>query len=223
MTIEAVVFDLDGTLIDSRGDIVAACLHMLQALGLPPLEEERIASFVGDGARLLVARALGLPSDAPDVDPALEIFLREYEAHPVERTVWMSGAVDIFERLAPLPVGLCTNKPRRTTEPVLRSLGVWEKFAAIVAGGDTPEHKPHPAPVLLAAELLGKSPEVIAFVGDGPQDIEAGRAASMLTVGVRGGILAEELLVAARPDVLLDSLEQLPSWLQEQGHAALRG
>jgi phosphoglycolate phosphatase len=107
-----------------------------------------------------------------------------------------------------LPLALCTNKPRITTEPVLAALGL-DSFRVVVAGGDLPEKKPHPAPLLHIAQALALAPRELVMVGDGAQDILAGRAAGARTVGVRGGIQAEARLLAAEPDVVIESLAEL--------------
>ena len=213
----AVVFDLDGTLIDSRGDIAAACNAMLRKAGRAPLSEEVVSGFVGDGARFLVAGALGASQDDPEVDDHLEAFLDYYEAHPLDHTVILPGVETSLDWLASFPVALCTNKPRRTTLPVLDALGWTTRFGAIVAGGDTVQKKPHPEPLEKIARLLSVSPKELVMVGDGPQDIEAGRAAGALTIGVRGGILPIERLLAAKPDLLLNTLEELPAALSAHG------
>jgi len=224
MNKRAVVFDLDGTLIDSRGDIADACNHMLEAAGHARLSDAEIAGFVGDGARYLVGRALdvglsGGPVSADALDRHLEVFLDYYAAHPVVRTTVLPGVEASLAVLRSAAVAVCTNKPRRTTDAVLRALGWERRFGAIVAGGDTREKKPHPEPIERCAELLGVRPEEIIMVGDGPQDVEAGRAAGALTIGVRGGILPEARLLASNPDVLLDSLEAFPAWLRDSGFA----
>lgn len=207
-----VIFDLDGTLIDSRGDIVRACSAMLEDFGRRPLSGDEIASFVGDGARRLVERALGEADDAL-VDRAVESFLSHYEADPVRETVLLPGVLETLDALRGAPLAICTNKPRRTTLPVLRGLGLEARFDVVVAGGDTPEKKPHPAPVLRACALLGVAPGDAWMVGDGPQDVEAARAAGVRSVGVRGGILSVERLLASRPDYLLESMFELPALL----------
>lgn len=217
MSFRAVVFDLDGTLIDSRGDIARSCNAMLLALGLPELPRALVSSFVGDGARLLVARALELPLEHERVTQGLELFLDHYETHPVVETTVLPGVDAACAALAGVPLGICTNKPRRTTDAVLRALGWTERFDAVVAGGDTRERKPHPEPLVLSAKELGVAAHELIMVGDGPQDIEAGRAVGAFTVGVRGGILAEERLLASRPDRLLNDLTDFPALARELG------
>jgi len=206
----AIAFDLDGTLVDSRKDIAAALNLALADSGRPALPEETIAGFVGDGARTLCARAAGLPEDHADVGRILEGYLRHYLEHPMAFTRWMPGAREALDELGGYELALMTNKPRPTVEAVLAGLGVADRFAAVVAEGDLPEKKPSPAPVLWIAKHLGISPAEIVVVGDGPQDVQAGRRAGARTVAVRGGFALRERLEASGPDALIESLAELP-------------
>ncbi len=204
------VFDLDGTLIGSRKDIAAALNHALVTTGRSPLSEELIGSYVGDGARVLCARAISRDEDDPAVSPVLDAFLAYYDAHPAVFTRWLPHAREVLDSLATHPLALCTNKPRSTTDAVLRALSADGLFAAIMAGGDTPQKKPDPAPLFAIAERLRVPPSRLVMIGDGPQDIEAGHRAGAKTIGVRGGFPPLEKLLAARPDVVIDSLAELP-------------
>jgi phosphoglycolate phosphatase len=123
----------------------------------------------------------------------------------------MPGAAEALAALARLPLAICTNKPRRTTLAVLEGLGLGSHFAAVNAGGDLPEKKPHPRPLLHLARELGLPPSELMMVGDGAQDVLAGHAAGALTVGVRGGIQPLERLLAAEPHHLLSTLHELPA------------
>jgi len=211
---QAVVFDLDGTLIDSRSDIAAAANHMLDAHGYRQLPADAIASYVGDGARLLVARCTGLSEDAPELDALLKTFLEYYTRHPTDQTRFMPATLETLDALATVPLAICTNKPRRTTDAVLAALGLLPRFAVVVAGGDFPQKKPQPEPLLHIARRLELDPRGLVIVGDGPQDVECGRAVGARTVGVEGGIIPRERLVAARPDELLPSLGHLPALVE---------
>jgi phosphoglycolate phosphatase len=204
----AVVFDLDGTIIDSKADIAAACNHALTAVDRAPLDAARIASFVGDGARNLVARALGAPPDAPLVERALAAFHRYYEDHPAVFTTLMPGARDVLDALADLPVALVTNKPRGATVAVLAALGIAERFASVRTGSDGPL-KPDPRAITDVLQWIRVDAKDAWMVGDGEQDVRAGRAAGCSTVGVRGGLQGDALLVASEPDALVDSLGDL--------------
>jgi phosphoglycolate phosphatase len=208
----ALAFDLDGTLVDSRLDIAAACNHALSSAGRQTLEPAVIATFVGDGIRALLARAFRLPDDAPELEGHVKVLVRYYEAHPVDHTTWMPGAREALEAAAHLPLALVTNKGRSVTLAVLEGLGVRSRFAFVYAGGDGPL-KPNPEPVLACARALGSEASALWVVGDGAQDVGAARAAGAFAVGVLGGFSSEDALRAARPDVILRSMAELPELL----------
>lgn len=213
----AVVFDLDGTLLDSRGDIVAAINHALLTTGRSPQPAQAIVRLVGDGARVLCARAAKIPEDAPETDEVLRLFLDYYREHPLAFTRWAPGALEAIEALSSMEnmaLGICTNKHRSTTEVVLRALGIEDRFAVIVAGGDTKERKPDAAPLLLAAQRLGAKPAAVVMVGDGPQDIHCARNAGTWAVAVESGFSAVETLVQAGPDVTIKDLSMLSGIVQ---------
>lgn len=208
----AIVFDLDGTLIDSRGDIAAACNHALMTSKRRPLGAAEIAGMVGDGARALLARAARLPETAEEVDAMFDAFIAYYVAHPTDFSKWIDGAPAVLDRIAELelPLCLCTNKARPVTDAVLAALGVRTRFRAIYAGGDGPEKKPAAGPLLALAKKLGVPSESLVMVGDGPQDVEAARRADCRVIGVATGFTSRERLVACKPDVVIDSLHELP-------------
>jgi phosphoglycolate phosphatase len=194
------IFDLDGTLIDSRLDIAAACNHTLEWAGRAPLPAETVAGFVGDGARTLLARTF----DKAQVDEELAEFVRFYAAHPATHTKWMPGAREALDKLR--PCAIVTNKPRVVTERVLAALDV--RVTCLVAGGDAPL-KPDPAPILLAMKQLSSSPADTFVVGDGVQDILAGTRAGCPTIAVLGGFHSEASLRAAHPTRVIHSLAEL--------------
>ena len=204
----AVVFDLDGTLIDSRADIAAACNFALTSVDRAPLSETRIASFVGDGARMLVARALGLAGEDLLVERALTAFHRYYEDHPAVHTTLLPGALEVLDALADRPVALVTNKPRAATIGVLAALGLAERFASVRTGSDGPL-KPDPRAILDVLRWIRIDPKDAWMVGDGEQDIRAGRAAGCVTVGLKGGFQGDAKLVASEPDALVESLSEM--------------
>ena len=220
----AVIFDLDGTLIDSRGDIVAAVNHALTTTGRAPLPAVVVVRYVGDGARVLCARAAGLGEGDPEVDTLLGRFLAYYGEHPLAFTRWQRGAQEALDELATMPdirLGICTNKPRQTTDAVLAALGIRTRFRVVVAGGDLSEKKPAPGPLLQAARVLGVAPQELVMVGDGTQDIECARAAGARAVAVEG-FTPKKRLLDARPDVFLDSLCELPGVLRRWQDSTVR-
>lgn len=220
--VSGVVFDLDGTLIDSRRDIAEAANYALEKAGFARLLHDELESYVGDGAPMLMARAARL--EVTDAKTALMVadFLDFYAEHPIDHTELMPGALAAMDALAGVPLGVCTNKPRRTTVAVLRGLGLEGRFKGVVAGDDLPQRKPDPAMVHETARLLGVDVQAVAMVGDGPQDVLSGRAAGAFTVGVRGGIQAFERLAASGPDAMIDTLAELPGALSQLVHGKRR-
>jgi phosphoglycolate phosphatase len=126
----------------------------------------------------------------------------------------MPHARAVLDELGSYRLAIATNKPRKTTDAVLERLGVRSLFSAISAAGDFPEIKPSPRPILEIAKRLGLEATQLVVVGDGPQDIEAGRRAGCRTIGIQGGFLSPERLVASQPDVLIDSLSDVPAILR---------
>lgn len=209
--VEAIVFDLDGTLIDSRGDIAAATLEALTRNGFPPLPVETLLGYVGDGAKPLLARSAAIAADDPRLEGLYASFLEFYTAHPLVHTRFCRGAEQALRALAGFRLALCTNKPRVTTLAVLSGLGILDAFELVVAGNDLQRAKPDPLPIQYIAERLGVAPQRLVMVGDGAQDVLAARGANARSIGLRDGIQPIERMLAAEPDVLLDSLDDLPA------------
>jgi phosphoglycolate phosphatase len=218
----AIVFDVDGTLLDTSADIVAALNHAFASRGRATLDPAALLRFVGDGARVLCARAAGLSEADPEVTRLANAYVAYYVDHPLDFTTFMPGARAALDDLRSYKLAICTNKPRAATEAVLDKLGISRLFATVVAGGDMPERKPDPKPVLEIARRLDVHPSEIVLVGDGPQDVEAGRRAGARTVGIVGTIVSVERLKAADPDVLLDSMADLPSVMGRWAQATVR-
>lgn len=203
-----VVFDLDGTLIDSRADIAQACNHVLAWAGRSPLPVETISSFVGDGARALIARAFGIEEQAPEIEPLFEEWQRYYLAHPVDHTVLMPGAVRALRELDERGIGIAivTNKARAVALAIIEALGIAPQLRALYAGGDGPL-KPHPKSIVIMAQALQVLTKEVWVIGDGTQDIEAARAAGAKAIAIAGGFNSEAALQAAKPDAYFDSLD----------------
>jgi len=206
-----IVFDLDGTLIDSRLDIASSANHALGAHGYATLSVSEISTYVGDGARLLLARAARLEPNAPALDALLATFTKYYEEHPTDHTLLLPGAHEALTQLSHLQLALCTNKPRSITDRVLANLRLPVTFRVVVGGGDLPKNKPDPLPLQHIARALGLSPTELVMVGDGAQDIGCAKAAGAHSVGVEGGMQGREALLASEPEVLLASLLELPA------------
>jgi len=214
-----VVFDLDGTLVDSGKDIAQATNFALKSHGLSPLELPEVLSYVGDGARLLLARSARLDPEDPRLSGLLATFLDHYAGHAVDHTRPLPGVLEALDALPDFTLAVCTNKPRKTTEIVLDALGLTARFATVIAGGDLARSKPHPDPLIEIARRLGVQPNELVMVGDGPQDVQCGRAVGARTVGVLGGIADASRLLEAGPDVVVRSLAELPALLRRWSDA----
>jgi phosphoglycolate phosphatase len=203
-----VLFDLDGTLIDSRADIAAACNHVLEWAGRERLPVETISGFVGDGARSLLARAFGIAVDAPEIAALFAEWERYYVAHPVDHTTLMAGASRALAELHArgVAVGIVTNKARQVTLAIIDALGISPSIQALYAGGDGPL-KPDPEPIRMMAQALQVPVSQLWVVGDGTQDIEAARAAGAHAIAIAGGFHDDAKLRAAAPDAFYDNLD----------------
>lgn len=193
MTIDTVIFDLDGTLVDSAADIAFAANAALAGEGLDPVTSEEAARIVGDGARKAVERAFALrggPVDEDALDRGARAFSTAYvdPAQPVLGRLY-PGVGETLARLAAagLRLGVCTNKPQAAADRTLSALGVRERFRVLVGGDRTRFRKPDPRHLLACLEPLGSRPASAAMVGDSTNDEEAARAAGTAFVGVSFG------------------------------------
>lgn len=192
--IDAVAFDLDGTLIDSREDLASGVNAVRLELGLAPLEVPRVVEMVGKGARRLVRRALPDEIEGESFERAYERFLALYYDRCLERTRPYPGVEELLERLDGLPLAVVTNKPERHTEKVLRGLGLDRRLRFFLGGDSLPTKKPDPAPLVEAARRLGVPPARMLYVGDSETDGETARRAGCPLVLVRWGFGSEEEL-----------------------------
>ncbi|MDO8373487.1 MAG: HAD-IA family hydrolase [Polaromonas sp.] len=189
--IDAVLFDLDGTLIDSAPDLGAAADKMRTDRGLEPLPLAQYRPMAGAGARGMIAVAFGLTPGDSGFDALKEEFFGNYEACLTEHTLVFEGVTELIARIdqAGLKWGVVTNKSARFTVPLTRAMPLFDTARAIVSGDTTLHAKPHPAPLLEAARQLNLAPGRCVYVGDDERDIAAGRAAGMPTVAAAYGYL----------------------------------
>ncbi len=210
--IRAVLFDLDGTLIDSAPDLAGAGNDMRVARGLEPLPYERFRPMVGAGARGMVAIALQVgPSDEGFTELRDE-FLARYEQRMTQQTHLFEAMRPVLAALQAqgLPWGIVTNKAKRFTVPLVRALGLHTQAAVVISGDTTPHAKPHPAPLLEAARQMALSPQHCIYVGDDLRDVQSGRAAGMGTVAAAWGYLgAGEPIHAWGADHVIETPRQL--------------
>jgi len=187
---DAILFDLDGTLVDTAPDMVAVLLDLQASEGYPPLSYELARSYVSQGAAGLIK--LGFPGVPHLEHERLRLaFLDRYEQAVCVHSTLFPGLAELLDRLdvKALPWGIVTNKPARMTGPLLAALGIGGRAACAISGDTMPVRKPDPAPLLLASEQTGVAPQRSVYVGDAARDIEAGRAAGMHTIAVAYGYI----------------------------------
>jgi 2-phosphoglycolate phosphatase len=196
--IRAVLFDLDGTLIDSAPDLGAAADKMRTDRGLSSLPLERYRPLAGAGARGMIGEAFGITPEHPDFPVLREEFFVNYEARMTQQTWIFDGVAELIQTIVQrgLPWGVVTNKSARFTVPLTRGMPLFASAATVVSGDTTPHAKPHPAPLLEAATRLGLPSAQCLYVGDDERDIIAGRAAGMVTVAATYGYLGAQANVA---------------------------
>ncbi len=191
--VRAVLFDLDGTLIDSAPDLAGAANDMRQSRGMQPLPYSELRPMVGSGARGMVGRAFGaLPGDERFELLRTE-FLEVYETRMLRQTIVFETMKPVLAslRMRAMPWGIVTNKAARFAEPMVRALGLGSEMAVLICGDTTPHSKPHPAPLLEAARQLDLPADACIYVGDDLRDVQAGRAAGMLTLAAAWGYLGD--------------------------------
>jgi phosphoglycolate phosphatase len=188
---QAVLFDLDGTLIDSAPDLGAAADKMRTDRGLPSLDDELYRPMAGSGARGMLQIAFGLIPEHPDYEAFKDEFLNNYERAMTVRTVIFDGVHELLAHLVNLGLqwGVVTNKQQRFTLPLTAQIPMFAAAQAIISGDTTPHAKPHPEPLFEAARRLQLPPEQCWYVGDDERDIVAGKAAGMTTVAAHYGYL----------------------------------
>lgn len=189
--VRAVLFDLDGTLVDSAPDLGSAADRMRLARGMHSLSLQDYRPHAGSGARGMLGVAFGMSPEHRDYEVLREEFYCQYEACLTERTRAFTGVAELLENLLQrgLRWGVVTNKAQRFSTPLTRAMPLFASASTIISGDTTPHTKPHPAPLLEAARRLGLAPHECVYVGDDARDILAGRAARMATVAALYGYL----------------------------------
>ncbi|MEQ7329616.1 phosphoglycolate phosphatase [Xanthomonas campestris] len=186
-----VIFDLDGTLVDSASDIAEALNGTLQELGLQQFPEATVRSWIGEGVHTLLATALREAGSDRDVDTEMPVMMRHYEASLLHHPRLYPGVAEALPALrsAGATLALCTNKPARFIQPLLEHLGIAAQFATVLGGDSLPQRKPSAAPLLHLAQQFQHAPAQCLMVGDSATDAAAAQAAGMPLVMVRYGYL----------------------------------
>jgi N-acetyl-D-muramate 6-phosphate phosphatase len=214
---KAVLFDLDGTLIDSAPDLAGAANDLRLQRGMAALPYEQLRPMVGAGARGMVGVAFGVTPEQPDFEALRDAFLSRY----AQRLLTLTRAFDAVEPMlqalerAGMPWGIVTNKAHRFTDPIVAGLGLNQRARVVIAGDTTARAKPHPDPLLEAARRLSLPPRDCVYVGDDLRDMQAGRAAGMATLAAAWGYLGQgEPVDRWGADRVIQHPDELLTWLE---------
>jgi 2-phosphoglycolate phosphatase len=207
--LKAVLFDLDGTLIDSEKDIAEAANYTRVHYGLAPVSDSTIATFVGNGVLVLLSKALETKDEAR-IQEAHEVFKTHYREHCADHTKVFPGIIELLEAFKKrgIKMGVVSNKPQEFTDAILEKLGLTGYFQVAFGPEATVNRKPHPEPLLTALTRMGVSPSEAVMIGDSVVDIEAARAAKVLVGVFTHGYGTRETLSASDPDWLVDSPQE---------------
>lgn len=212
--VRALIFDLDGTLIDSKLDLALSVNAALAELGRRPLPHEQIFGYVGQGAPMLIRRALGDAASEENCQRALDFFLTYYRAHMLDNTVTYPGVREGLRQLARFPMAVLTNKPVRFSGQILAGLGIADYFRYVYGGNSFERKKPDPMGVQILLRDFGVAPREALLVGDSEIDVQTARNADAWVCGVTYG-LGSARLAEFPPDILIDTLAELPGYLSD--------
>ena len=221
---EMILIDVDGTLVDSVPDLAYCVDEMMKQLGMPTHGEEKVREWVGNGVERLTRRALigqleGEPDDAL-FEKAYPIFLDLYAENTCKRSCLYPGVEEglAYMQAAGYKLGCVTNKAEQFTHPLLKELGVFDRFSIVISGDTLVEKKPHPLPLLHAAEFFGVEPGSALMLGDSVSDVKAARAAGFQIVCMSYGYNHGVDIQDANPDAVIDSMAELQGLLESDVH-----
>lgn len=208
VNIDTLIFDLDGTLIDSCEDIAFSLNYTLNALGFPSKSRKDVERFVGDGVKVLLTRATG-NSDPDFLEKAVQIFKPHYRDHCTDKTTLYPGVLAALDSLQDKKLAIVSNKPYEMVLKALDYFSIRARFASVMGAESAPNRKPHPEPVLKTLEALGSNAASTIMVGDGTADIQAGQAAGVQTCAVTYGYRSESELQALHPNYIISKITDL--------------
>ena len=208
MAIQVVIFDLDGTLVDSSIDICYAINYALEGLNVPEVTVPMTISIIGEGITRLFEKLIEIHHIPSDKDPLIRRFLDHYSAHIADNTTVYPGVMDTLEALNGCPKVVISNKREDFSATLLELLGMRKYFDLVVGSDTTPEKKPSPVPIRYVLSKFGVTPEEAVIIGDSTFDIEAGKAAGIRTIAVTYGyrplclLQGADFIVDSMPDVI---------------------
>ncbi len=212
------LFDLDGTLIDSRADIITALNRTLKRMNLGSLRESQAAAFIGDGVQKLVERALteaiGGTPDTSLIQECMELFKKEYQDHLLDQTTLYPGVREALDQISWAKFAVVSNKLEKFSRLILDGLRLGDRFCPILGEDSTQTRKPDPRPLLEAISYWKAEPCMTTMVGDSATDIKAGKAAGVVTCGVTYGFRPREELEGAGCDLLITDLRELARYFR---------
>jgi len=211
-SVDMLVFDLDGTLIDSAADLTDSVNHALSTLGLSVIPEETVKRYVGDGVAMLIKRALGSHADRY-FPRAIELFRGYYDEHLLDRTILYPDVIDCLSHFGAKKKVIVTNKTEKYTLKIVRSLRISDYFLDIVGEDSTPFKKPDPRLLRLVIEKRGGTPGRTVVIGDGPNDILLAQGAGAISCAFLNGISDREKLLELDPDIACERLSDLKAML----------
>lgn len=218
--VKAFVFDLDGTLIDSKLDLVLSMNATLVHLGRKPLGHEQIASYVGGGVPLLIKRALGESGTEEEVEKGIVHFLDYYREHMLDNTVPYPGVRECLDALGGRLIAVLTNKPVKFSQAIIAGLNMSQYFRFVYGGNSFEKKKPDPVGLYTLLRDFGIAPQELMMVGDSDVDIQTARNAGTLACGLTYGL--GKMQAQFPPDLLLDNLADLPSYVGCEREEAIR-
>jgi phosphoglycolate phosphatase len=205
---DAIIFDLDGTLVNSGQDLANSVNFAREQLGLPEISEELVMSYIGDGAPTLIRRAMGVEADPARIQQAYDLFLDHYHQHLMDNTYLYPGVMETLDRLDGCVLAVLTNKNVTASDRILESLGVRRKFSVVYGGDSFEQKKPDPVGLIQILRDHQVLAERALIVGDSRVDVLTGQNAGVKSCGVTWG-MSSHTLAQVSPDYLIRTMEEL--------------
>ncbi len=200
---ELIIWDLDGTLIDSKKDIAFAVNETLERIDHPPISDEEIYSYVGNGVRPLIERAVAASGGGNSLDTAIKHFQKIYLAHLLDTTILFDGILEVLRHFESKKMAVASNKPYLYVTKILSGLHVNDLFISVKGGDSLPTRKPDPEMLNVILQEAETSADRAVFIGDSAVDIQTGKNAGIRTIGVSYGFRPVAELIKSAPDLLV--------------------